>query len=119
HLRAQRVVLLLPLVQEMAKIQKDQAVDVRLDLELGLETAQAEDEDEAVALEEELFQGPLPRLPALRAIDAEVRRRALPEAPPLQLGAQGRAQSRPERLQPLRIQAPSLTQQAHVVRENP
>src|SRR5947207_14972222 len=77
-LRAQRIVLLLALVQEVTDVQEDETVDVRLDLELRLEAAQTVDEDEGVTLGKQLLQR---LVPARTAKHADVVRRSSPQPP--------------------------------------
>ena len=56
-LEAEGVVSLLALVQEMADVEEDQAVDVGLFREMPLEALQPVDEDERVAIRDQLPQG--------------------------------------------------------------
>ncbi len=116
-LGAQRVVLLLALVEEVADVEEDQAVDVRLGHELGLEGAQAIDEDEGVAGGEQFLQGVLP---ALAAIHAEVVRRGVPQPSPPQLTPQGSAQGFLHRREPLRVRfSPRSNERTNSVKTRP
>src|SRR6185295_112687 len=95
-LGADRIVLFLPLVKEMTDVEHDQAFDVRLQLQLGLQAPQARDEDVRVALRDQLLQRALMappatgRFPSRSAIDAQIGRRALPQAASLELAAHDR-----------------------------
>src|SRR4051795_814320 len=76
----ERIVLPLPLMQEVPDVEQDEAVDLGLLLEMPLEALQPVDEDERVAVGHQLSQG------ALRAGGARARRRlgipAFPSANP-------------------------------------
>ena len=122
HLKAQGIVLFLPLMEKMADVEQHQPFNIFLELELRLQAAQAQDENIAVALRQKLLRAVSllhrPRLPGLPAVDAEVGRRVSHRPRRLSSLPQRRPQGPPERFEAARVQRLSPGQRADVIGED-
>jgi len=112
YMRADRIVLPLPLMEKVADVEEYKSIYVRLHLQLRLKALQTKDENVRIALRRQLLQGasidrPVLLLPGFKTIDAQISRRTLPQTASLEFAAQSQAQSRPEGVELRRVQCPS------------